>query len=373
MALERAEAVLRAGIDEGLHVGAQLHVRHGGKVLGDVAVGEARAGVPMTPDTSMIWFSTSKITTSVAAAMVWERGGFGLDDRVAEHLPEFGANGKEAVTIRQCFTHTGGFRTAGQQPGQVLRDLDESWDDLCAAPLEPGWVPGRKAGYHPTSGMAVLARLVERSDGRRFPQFVRDELYEPLGMDDCWLGMPPEAHAAAGDRIGVMHDTTGEAPRALPRMDLAESAALCVPGAGARGPMRQLAQLVSMLGGAGEYEGARILSPQTVAAMTARHRVGMHDETFGVALDWGLGLIIDSAIYGRFSSPRTFGHGGARSSVGFCDPEADLVVTLVCNGMAEQSAHYRRMGAVCDAIYADAGLADESIARERPVPGGGLL
>src|SRR5688500_20370114 len=100
-ALERTEKTLLAGIDDGLHVGAQVHVRRGGDEVGDVVVGEARTGVAMTPETSMIWFSSTKAVTSVAWAITWERGACGLDDPVAVHLPEFGANGKETVTIRQ--------------------------------------------------------------------------------------------------------------------------------------------------------------------------------------------------------------------------------------------------------------------------------
>jgi CubicO group peptidase (beta-lactamase class C family) len=137
--------------------------------------------------------------------------------------------------------------------------------------------------------------------------------------------------------------------------------------------MRELGRFYEMLRRHGELDGVRLLSPQTVAAITARHRTGMHDETFGVVIDWGLGFIIDSAIYGRHSSPRTFGHGGARSSVGFHDPEADLVVTLVFNGMAERGRHYRRLAATCEAIYDDLGLADPGGGLDRPVPGGNLL
>ena len=370
MALELTTKELEAGIDAGLHVGAQLHVRHRGETVGDVAVGEAKSGVTMSTETSMIWFSSTKGVTAVATAMLWERGAFGLDDTVAQHLPEFGANGKDAVTIRHVLTHTGGFRFAGTPGGHGLRDVDEAWPDICAAPLEDGWVPGRKAGYHPTSGMAVLAKLIEHCDGRPFRDYVRSEIFEPLGMDDCWVGMPADRYDPS--TIGVMHNTEA-APRALPRVDSAEAVVQCVPGAGGRGPMAQLATLYELLRRGGALGEVRLLTPQTVEAISARHRTGMHDETFGISIDWGLGFIVDSAIYGTRSSPRTFGHGGARSSVAFCDPEAELVVAVVCNGMPEQSAHYRRMATICNTIYDDLGLGDVRVRRERAVPGGGLL
>lgn len=368
--LPRTVDVLTGGIRAGLHIGAQLHVRHGGRVVADVAVGEARGGVAMTPETSMIWFSSTKAATAVAAAVAWERGLFTLDDRVADHLPAFGANGKAGVRIRHLLTHTAGFRYAGVEGGRLLRDMDEAWADICAAPLEDGWVPGCRAGYHPLSTMAVVGKLIEAVDGRHFRRFVREEVFEPLGMTDCWVGIPPDRYDER--TIGVMHDTVAE-PRPLPRVDSPEGAAACIPGGGGRGPMAQLARLYEALRCGGRLDGTRILTPQTVEAIVARHRAGMVDDTFGVVIDWGLGLIVDSAIFGTRSSPRTYGHGGARSSVAFCDPEAELVVAVVCNGMPERDVHHRRMVAICDAIYDDLDLGDLSCGRHRELPGGGLL
>ena len=77
----------------------------------------------------------------------------------------------------------------------------------------------------------------------------------------------------------------------------------------------------------------------TVAAISARHRTEMLDETYGVVMDWGLGLVVDWYATGRYSSRRAFGHGGHQSSVAFCDPEHDLVVAVVCNGMPGRERH----------------------------------
>ena len=86
----------------------------------------------------------------------------------------------------------------------------------------------------------------------------------------------------------------------------------------------------------------RLLSPVTVAAISARHRTDMLDETYGVVMDWGLGLVVDWYATGRYSSRRAFGHGGHQSSVAFCDPEHDLVVAVVCNGMPGRERHSAR-------------------------------
>jgi CubicO group peptidase (beta-lactamase class C family) len=369
--LPRTLAVIEDGLSRGLHVGAQLHVDHGGTVVEDIAVGRASATHDMTVDTMMIWFSSTKAVTSVAAAKVWEGGGFDLDDPVAMHIPEFGRNGKEAVTVRHLFTHTAGFRyPSGKGTGA---GMFAPWDDalkvIYEAPLEDGWIPGQRAGYHPGSTMHVLGELVHRIDGRPFPEYVREEVFLPLGMDDCWIGMPPEQHAAYGDRIGVMHNTEA-APRPVPMMDGPEACSRCVPGGNGRGPMRQLARLYRMLRAKGTLDGVTILRPTTVDAMTARHRVGLRDETFGILADWGLGMIIDGWWFGHHGSRRTFGHAGARSSIGFCDPEAGLVVAFVLNGLPKPADHFTRQLALTTAIYEDLGLGTEADRRtDRPVPG----
>jgi CubicO group peptidase (beta-lactamase class C family) len=222
--------------------------------------------------------------------------------------------------------------------------------------------------------MLLLGELVRRWSGQPFDQHARAVLFEPLGLDDCWIGMPPDVHARYGDRIAGMFDTAGDEPRLLAGLLSAEGNARCVPGGGGRGPMRQLARVLELLRRGGELDGVRVLSRTAVEAMTARHRVGMHDETFGAQIDWGLGLIIDAFPYGRHASQRTYGHGGARSSVAFCDPEHGIVVAAVCNGMPEHQAHYVRQSAITTAIYEDLGIADAAApGRDHPMPTVGLL
>ena len=134
------------------------------------------------------------------------------------------------------------------------------------------------------------------------------------------------------------------------------------PGSGARGPIRELGLFYETLV---RKRGSTILSPQTVEALTARHRVGMYDHTFKHVIDWGLGFIINSNMYGVDSVPygfgphasmRTFGHSGNQSSTGFCDPEHGLVVSWVMNGMPGEARHQERARAINAAIYEDLGF-----------------
>ncbi len=370
-AVPGAVAEVVSGIDRGLHLGAQLYASIDGKVVADLGIGEARAGVPMTPDSMVVWFSMTKPTVAVAVAQQWERGNLELDDRVADHLPGFATHGKDAITLRHLLTHTAGIRGAdavvSHAPGP------EYWDEIvagiCAITPEADWVPGQRAGYHLTSGMTLLAEIVRRCDGRHFEQYVRDEVFEPLGMTDCWVGMPPERVAGYGERIGTMHVTASGS--AVPFADLDGEVQLtrCSPGGGGRGPMRQLARLYEALLARGELDGRRVLTPQSAEAVTARHRVGLYDETYHVVCDWGLGFAIDAYGMGRHTSPRAFGHGGALSAISFADPEHGLVAVLQTNGMCSNDDHYLRLDAVTSALYEDLDLVPRgATGRDKPFP-----
>ena len=371
--LARTTAVLGDGIDRGLHLGAQVFVEHDGVVVADFAVGEQRAGEPMTRESMVTWFSMTKPTVAVSVLQQWERGALAPDDPVAKHVPEFAAHGKDGITLRHLLTHTAGIRNADAVSSDAVGDAwwDEIVAGICAAEPEAGWVPGRRAGYHLGCGMTMLAEVVRRVDGRRFEQYVRDEVFEPLGMHDCWVGMPAEQHAAYGARIGTMHSTSDASQGAVPLAMLDSVAALgrCVPGGGGRGPMHQYAQLYRALLRGGELDGVRILSPQTVDAMAARHRVGLFDETYHVPCDWGLGVQVDAFSMGGYASPRAFGHGGALSSFTFADPEHALVVAVQTNGMCGNDDHYLRLSHAMEAVYVDLGLAVEGApGREKPMP-----
>ena len=293
LALPRTAAALKARMGA-LHVGAQLYVSHGGEVVADAALGLARPEVPMTPDTLMPWMSCTKLVTSVAFAIAWERGLVALDAPVADYVPEFAAGGKARITLRHLLTHTAGLLPAERALGPVR--YDNSFEDnvrlICATPADPGWTPGTRAAYLTTSAMLMVAEVIRRADGRPFPAFVRDELFAPLAMDDSWIGMPPERYRAYGDRLGVMYDTSGEAPRQpsewAPHTE--SELARVIPGGNGRGPMRELGRVLELLLGDGRRGAARLLGPVTVAALTARHRTGLGVENWGgPLLDWGSG------------------------------------------------------------------------------------
>ena len=363
--LPRARGVVEEGMRQGLHVGAQVFISLRGRIVEDWSIGIAREGVPMRPDTLMIWLSSCKPVTAVAVVQQWERGNLELDDRVAKHIPEFGQRGKENITVRHVLTHTGGFRGSASNFNPL--PWESIIERICDAPIEPGWTPGRTAGYHVAAGWYILGEIVRRLDGRPLEQYVREEIFEPAGMHDSWMGMPAERYRNYGQRIGIMQETSTGATHPHVTWDTKQTTTLCRPGANGRGPMRELALFYETMlnGGLSPKTGRRILSPQAGEAMTARHRTGLSDRTFNHIVDVGLGFIINSAMYGPESvpygygphaSPRTFGHGGSQSSAGFADPEHGLAVAFVFNGTPGEAKHQRRLRAFTAAIYEDLGL-----------------
>ncbi|HEX3915889.1 MAG TPA: serine hydrolase domain-containing protein [Caulobacteraceae bacterium] len=372
MTLARTLAVIDAGMRAKRHVGAQLYVAKDGETVADLGLGLAAAGRPMTTASMMTWLSTSKIATSLLFARIWEEGLVALDDPVAAHIPEFGVRGKERVTLRQVWTHTCAMLNVEQKlfPVRYAQTNAENIALICRSGLDRDRTPGVSAGYQTSIVTLLLAEIIARKRGRDFRELIREELFLPLGMTDCWLGMPAEALERYADRLGKTFDTMGDEPK--PDGAWAPDAPVqlmhTMPGGNGRGPMNQLARLLELMRRGGELDGVRIVSPQTVDAMTARHRCGLHDDNFGQVLDWGLGLTLDSRIhhggathlygYGPHASPRAYGHSGFRTTLAFCDPEYGLVVTCAWNGMvADDHIHSERQNALCGAIYEDLVLA----------------
>jgi CubicO group peptidase (beta-lactamase class C family) len=310
----------------------------------------------------MLWMSSTKPIAAVAVAQLWEQGLLDLDDPVARHIPEFAQRGKDAVTIRHVLTHTGGFRgTAGNWSA---RTWEETIGHICRAALEPGWVPGRTAGYHLASGWFILGEIVRRVIGLPYERYVRERIFLPIGMNDSWIGMPAEQVHAYGPRIAPMYSIRHDAFDAHFAGNLEHGITLCRPGANGRGPLRELGRFYEALLSR-DLLAHRLLNAQTIEALTARHRVGAFDLTFKRTLDWCLGFIPNNNHYGLdipygygpHASPRTFGHSGQQSSVAFADPEHGLVVALAFNAMPGEQKHEQRIRTVLPAIYEDLGLA----------------
>ena len=154
----------RREIDSGLLPSCQLAIAQHGEVVLDVTLGDA------TPDTRYVIFSCTK---ALVASAIWLLiGDDRLDPsvRVAEIIPEFGANGKDVVTVEQLLVHTSGFpRAPLGPPDWYTREARlarfERWRLTFA--------PGTKFEYHPTSAHWVLAEVIERLSGTDYREFIR--------------------------------------------------------------------------------------------------------------------------------------------------------------------------------------------------------
>lgn len=365
--LTKVTALIQQGIEEQLHRGAQLCVSIHGEVVEQLALGNASPDHAMTDNSIALWMSSGKPITATAIMQLVEQGEVELDDAVAHYIPTFAAHGKTDITIRHLLTHTAGIRTARFKYPQ------DDWGTIIAAICDalPEWEPGEQGGYHTQTTWFLLGELVHLVDGRTIDQYVREEIFLPLGMNDSWLGMPPDIYRSyeqAGRLFDMPNTATGK-PQPAP-MTSFDWSTRPRPGGNCMGPISDLVTFYEMLLQGGEHNGSRILQADTVAKMTHRQRADMLDHTFKQTVDWGLGLAINSAHhapnqawhripygYGPHASTDTFGHGGAQSSIAFADPKYQLAAAIVFNGMPGEAKHQQRINPILKALYEDLGLA----------------
>jgi len=353
--LTRTTDVITRGISAGQHIGAQLYTSINGQPVANLAIGEAKPGVAMTTDTLMLWLSACKPVAAVAIAILVERGYLSFDDAVAAHIHEFAANGKETITIRHVLHHTAGIRWVQQDwPHTTWAEMITR---LCAMKIEPGWTPGEKAGYHVFTSWYLLGEIIQRQTGKTYNDFVRDEIFLPLGMHDCFFQMTPQQFDTYQPRLGELQ-RTDDARLKYAHFDSREAALNCRPASSCRGPIAQLGRFYEMLLRGGDA----ILSPTMVNTLTERSRAGMFDHTFRANIDWALGFIVNSGDnvpyhFGPYASRETFGHGGSQSSVGMCDPARKLVIAAVFNGAPGEAKHQQRLHDFLKALYEDLGVA----------------
>ena len=190
-AVDRLVARVQRDVDDGFLPAAQLALALDGEVVEERVFGEA------TADTRFCLFSATK---PFVAATVWRLIAAGdLDPArpVTTWFPDFGANGKDGITLEQVMLHTSGFPMAPMGP--------PDWADRSArvrrmASWRLNWEPGTRFEYHPTSAHWVLAELIETVTGQDFRDAVHDLVTAPLGLPRL-LGIPLDAQ----DGIAPLH------------------------------------------------------------------------------------------------------------------------------------------------------------------------
>jgi CubicO group peptidase (beta-lactamase class C family) len=344
--------------------GAAVCVYHRGEVVVDCWGGTRDArGTPWQEDTIALSFSTTKGVASTLLHVLADRGLVDVDRPVAEYWPEFAAGGKQRISVRQVLCHEAGLYRIRGLVDDAARMLD--WKHMCdaLAASSPCHEPGAAHGYHAWTYGWLVGEIAQRVTGRRFSELLASELAEPLGLDGCYVGVPPAAMGRRAEPVGGraafsrlrLGGVVPAAGRALARgfalaridYDLAEAraalvpagierldfgseawAAATVPAANGMFTARSLARLYAMLAGGGTIDGVRLLSQETIERASRVQNRGI-GRVVPYPLQWRLGYHRVNTLGVRV--PRGFGHSGFGGSGAWADPERHLALGMVLN------------------------------------------
>jgi len=318
-------------VESGVERGVQVAVHRDGVLVVDAVAGMAdpATGRRVGSSTPFYNFSIGKGATAAVVHVLVERGLFGYETRVVEVWPEFGAHGKDTVTVRHVLTHSAGVPEVPS--GTTPEDLCD-WDRMCAtvADARLSWEPGTKIGYHAWTFGYILGEIVRRATGRPISQVLRDEVAGPLGVtDELYLGVPePEQGRLA--RLEDAEDT--HAATLAPSAELGNRGdilAANIPATAATSA-RAMARVYAAL--LGEVDGVRLISPERLGQVTAIAASG-RDELFGNPSVWGLGYAIGLPGAAPGQPSTAFGMGGAGGSYAFGDTATGIAFALTKNCM----------------------------------------
>lgn len=368
--LERLFNVIERKVAEGWLYGGAFLLARRGKVVAARGVGQAepKKNRAARPDDIFCLFSTTKPITATMLLMKADQGEVRLFDKVADYIPEFAAAGKRSITISQVLTHTAGFPTL--PPDWTMpkwADWDATIARLCAQPLE--YEPGTAVHYHALTGSWILAEIARRVDGgkRSFAQMCAEDLYEPLGMKDSYMGVRPDMQER---RVPIQALDSGGTPfpiEFLEAFNAPEIQGAAIPGGGSYSTVFDLARFYQMWLNGGELDGVRLLSPAMVELATTIHTGDMEDRLFEplrVARQWprvpanrGLGFWLRGtgifpSYFGSLASPRTFGHAGASSIMAWGDPARELIFVGLTSGLIEETRSLMRWHLFADLAQA---------------------
>lgn len=355
-------------IEPGKIAGALTLVARHGEVawLSPLGLMDRERKQPMRADTIFRMYSMTKPVTSVAVMMLHERGMIGLADPVHRYIPAWEhlrvlrqgwypqfvteAAGRP-MTVRDLLTHTSGlsYHIMERSPlDEAYRKLGIAGNagtlsdmvaQLAKLPLE--FSPGTRWGYSVATD--VLGYLVEVVSGQSFDDYLRTQIFEPLGMVDTGFSVPADkvARLAAnytrlpGSTEATLLDDPADSAYARPRTFFSGGGGL-VSTAG------DYFRFVEMLRRGGDLDGKRILGPRTIAYMTKNHLPDGRDiasmampsqfsdpRYSGIGFGLGWYVIVDPVRTQVPCSPGEYGWGGRASTAFWIDPVEDLVVIFL--------------------------------------------
>ncbi len=353
-----AHAIVQSAIDAtiaaGQEIGIQVCAYHKGRMVIDCwgGLADPDSGRPVDGDTLFNVFSVTKAVAATALHILAERGLIDYDAPVTCYWPDYGAAGKAATTVRHILTHRSGL---AQMPEGVTPELMCDWDFMTRslAALPPLAAPGSKALYQSMTFGWLVGELVRRADPqhRPFGRFVREEIAEPLGIGDLWVGIPD----AVESRIARLTLATPPIPvEYLPPLYLAsmppavdlvpsvferpEVRRAAIAGVGGIFNARSCARFWAMLAQGGALDSVRLLSQERVAAISQPRADADEPDPvmFGIPMPLTQGGFWHGAGFSPVSmvgGPCVICHPGAGGSIAWADPANHLAVAICHNRM----------------------------------------
>ncbi|RIS06670.1 serine hydrolase domain-containing protein [Mycobacteroides abscessus] len=339
--------------------GGGLSVYVDGEPALDIWAGAAAAGQGWTRDTGALVFSASKGIAATVIHRLVDRGLITYDAPVARYWPEFGANGKSSITVRQVLDHRAGLsRLEGiAYHAEEIVDHELMERRLAAAPVDKFY--GKRA-YHALTFGWLLAGLARSVTGKDMRELFRTEIADPLGVDGIHLGRPPRTASTKAASMYPFLDSMANKPavgrllptviRAIDRLPGFEGAIgtmygpgmeriladdgtlnsalydMQAPAANAVATAPALAKMYAALAGDGSVDGRELLSPETVAGLARKTNLTI-DRTIVFPMGMHLGYM--SLPMNGFRGG--FGHIGLGGSMGWADPKRKIAVGFAHN------------------------------------------
>jgi len=377
MNLELLTERFRENFSKRGELGASVSVWEAGREVLSLADGycDREQTQPWTSDTPVLFWSATKGMTAGCILHACQEARIPLSRTVSEFWPEFGAGGKEGITIAQLMSHQAGLASISR-PVPVL-DYQAVTEALAAEP--PHWPLGEGHGYHPRTFGFLLDELLRRiTGGATVRDYWRKIFAEPLGLH-LWIGMPSEgleevapvfparSTPPKGDIFYTAFLTAGSltaaafaSPKGLhsaSAMNSPEARSASLPGFGGIGTASSLAKYYALLAARGSLDGRRYFSSETLGQMTTTLSQA-HDRVLHLETAFSAGFMKDPitadgrkirAIFGP--SPRAFGQPGAGGSHAFADPDRQIAFAYVMNQMEPGVLPNDKALCLIDALY----------------------
>jgi CubicO group peptidase (beta-lactamase class C family) len=367
-------------IEPGKLPSAVLQVARNGRLVHQTVLGQAslERGVPMREDTIVRIYSMTKPVMSIAFMMLVEEGRIALDDPVEKWIPAFrdtgvfksGAPGAWIVTppaapmrVIDLLRHTSGltygfqartnvdaaYRALKLDPFEQTEGLEAFVNRLAKVPLE--FSPG--AAWNYSTSMDVVGYLAERVSGQPLAQFLKERIFDPLGMADTGFFVPENRRARFADCYAI----TTPGGKLVPSMNLGRFDAPPATPSGGGGLVSTAADYMRFceaLRRGGVLGDARLVAPKTLALMRANHLPGQRDladvsvslfsEAMyqGVGFGLGFAMTTDPARTGIAGSPGEYWWGGMASTAFWIDPVEDVCVVFLTQFIPSSTYPIRR-------------------------------